>query len=132
MGSLMALETVQRMIERSAKIRWRCDVGQGHHGDVDLKRIAKAKGGDYSLVNRRPPCRIPGCPGVVIFEDFTGSWPRKVETITDRDPAWWAENDRRRTELEALGYRVEMGKWIAPETTKAPPPGQGDGACSGT
>jgi hypothetical protein len=119
----MALETVQHMIERSAKIRWRCDVGQGHHGDVDLKRIAKAKGGAYSIVNRRPTCRIPGCPGVVIFEDFSGSWPRKVETITDRDSQWWTENDRRRAELEALGYRMEMGKWTAPETKRAPPPG---------
>lgn len=128
MGSPMPHETVQHMIERSAKIRWRCDVAQGHYGDVDLKRIAKAKGGDYSIVNRRPPCRIPGCPGVAIFEDFSGSWPRKVETITDRDPAWWAENDRRRSELDALGYRMEMGKWVAPETTKAPPPGEGDGA----
>ncbi|MGX1804056.1 hypothetical protein ACWIDJ_17195 [Brevundimonas naejangsanensis] len=111
----MPFETVQRMIERRANIRWRCDVGQGHHGDVDLKRVAKAKGGDYSIVNRRPSCRIPGCPGVVIFEDFSGSWPRKVETITDRDPAWWEENERRRAELMALGYRMEMGKWVAPK-----------------
>lgn len=43
----MARETLQRMIERSAKIRWRCDVVQSHYGDVNLKRIAKAKGGDY-------------------------------------------------------------------------------------
>lgn len=102
------------MIERRAKIRWRCDVAQGHYGEADLKRIAKTKGGSYSIVNRRPPCRIPGCPGVVIFEDFSGSWPRKVETITDSDPAWWDDNDRRRAELVGLGYRMVMGKWVAP------------------
>lgn len=63
------------------EIRWRCDVAQGHYGNVDLKRIAKAKGGDYSIVNRRPRCRMSGCPGVVIFEDFARSWARQVETI---------------------------------------------------
>lgn len=116
------------MLERRAKIRWRCDVAQGHYGDVDLKRIAKTKGGSYSIVNRRPRCRIAGCPGVVIFEDFSGSWARQVETIQRASPEWWAENDRRRAELQALGYRMEMGKWVAPETKKAPPPGEGDGA----
>lgn len=107
-------ESVSRMIGRGAKIRWRCDVAQGHYGEVDLKRIAKAKGGDYSIINKRPRCRIPDCPGVVIFEDFSGSWGRKLETITDRDAAWWDMNERRRLELEALGYRMEMGKWLKP------------------
>lgn len=124
----MTRETISRMIERRAKIRWRCDIDPAHRGDVDLNRVAEAKGGDYSIVNRRPRCRIPGCPGVVIFEDFGGSWARQVETIQQSSPEWWAENDRRRAELESLGFRMEMGKWVASETTKAPPSGEGDGA----
>lgn len=107
----MTKETVRQMIERSATIHWRCDVGTGHYGKVDLHRIARAKGGDYSIVNKRPRCRIPGCPGQVIFDDASGAWHRRLETFTDRDPEWWAENDRRREELTALGYRMEMGKW---------------------
>ncbi|MEN5230003.1 hypothetical protein [Brevundimonas naejangsanensis] len=106
----MTRETISRMIERSAKILRRCDVAQGHYGNVDLKRIVKAKGGDYSVVNRRPRCRMSGCPGVVIFEDFARSWARQVETIQRASPEWWAENDRRRSQLQALGYRIEMGK----------------------
>lgn len=108
-------EPISKMIDRGAKVRWHCDVVQGHHGEVDLKRIAKAKGGDYVLINRRPPCRIPGCPGQAIFEDWSRQWPTKLETITDADPAWWAFNDKRRAELVALGWCVEMGKWVAPK-----------------
>ena len=85
----MTGDTISRMIELSARIRWRCDIDQAHPGAVDLKRIAKAKGGDYSIVNRRPRCRIPGCPGVVIFEDFGKS-----------------------------RARIEMGRWVAPARSK--------------
>lgn len=112
-------ETVGRMIERGAKVRWRCDIVQSHYGDVDLKRIAKAKGGDYQLINRRPPCRIPGCPGQAIFEDWSSQWPTRMETISDADTAWWEMNQRRANDLTALGWRVEMGKWVAPNE-KAP------------
>lgn len=109
------LEPISKMIARGSKVRWCCDVVQGHHGDVDLTRIAKAKGGDYVLINRRPPCRFPGCPGQAIFEDWSRQWPTKLETITDADPAWWAMNQQRVDVLTALGWRMEMGKWVAPE-----------------
>lgn len=107
-------EFVSQMIDRRAKIRWRCDAVQSHHGDVDLKPIAKAKGGDFVLMNRRPPCRIPGCPGLVIFEDCSSIWAKRLESITDKDPAWWEMNDRRYAELTARGWRLELGKWVAP------------------
>jgi len=42
----MPRETVQHMIERSAKIRGRCDVGQP-------QRVAKAKDGDEENESRR-------------------------------------------------------------------------------
>lgn len=117
---MRAFEPVSSMADRKARVRWACDVSDSHYGDVDLRRIARAKGGDYSLWNKRASCRIPGCPGIVRFQDVSSMWPVKMDTITDRDPQWWALNDARRAELEALGYRVEMGKWVAPERQKPP------------
>lgn len=108
-------EPISRMIDRESRVGWRCDVALGHRGDVDLKRIARAKGGDYVLINRRPPCRVPGCPGQAIFEDLSRQWPTRLETITDADPAWWEMNQQRVNVLTALGYRMEMGKWVAPK-----------------
>lgn len=108
-------EPISRMIDRSAKIRWHCDVSVNHHGDADLKRIAKAKGGDYRLANKHPPCRIPGCPGIVTFKDCSSQFPVPLDTITDRDDAWWALSEKRRAQLKALGYQMELGKWVAPK-----------------
>lgn len=104
------------MIDRRAKVRWHCDLGEGHYGDVDLRRIARAMGGDYVLINKRPPCRIPGCPGIVTFADYSRVYWEKLETLSDRDPEWWTFNDKRRAELKALGYRMRDGKWVAPGT----------------
>lgn len=109
-------EPISKMIDRQAKVRWHCDLGEGHYGDVDLKRIARAKGGDYVLINKRPPCRIPGCPGIVTFADYSRVYWEKLETLSDRDPEWWSFNDKRRAELTALGYRMRDGKWAAPGT----------------
>jgi hypothetical protein len=125
----MTADTIGRQAERGAKIRWQCDVVSSHYGDVDLKRIARAKGGDYVLVNKRPPCRIPGCPGIVSFSDCSRVYWQKLETLSDRDPEWWAFNDKRRAELIALGWRVEMGKWVAPK--KEAPRGSGEGPGKG-
>lgn len=102
------------MIQSQAKIQWRCEVSPDHHGAVDLERIAADKGFDFILANRRPRCRHPACPGRVAFVDHTGSWPRPLDTIRDRDPAWWDYTDQRRAEMLALGWRIVMGKWVAP------------------
>lgn len=106
-------ETVGRMLARGARVTWRCDVVPiGHSGTVDLAAIVAAKGPDFTLNNRRPPCRQPGCPGQAIFEDRTSVFARRLETITDRHPAWWAHNEARRRQLTALGWRIEMGTWV--------------------
>lgn len=122
-------ETVKAMIERGASIRAECEVSPiSHSGPADLHSIARSKGGDYTLNNRRPPCRVPGCPGRVRFVDATSMWPRSLDTITDRDAAWWAYCEAERARLYALGWWLEMGKWKPPpapvygaETTKAAP-----------
>lgn len=76
----MTHETVRAMIERGAKIRWFCEVGQGHYGEVNLKAIARAKGGTVTLINRRPLCKIPGCPGRSIFRTSPRHGPRSWTT----------------------------------------------------
>ena len=111
-------ETVSAMIERGAKVRWFCEIGRGHWGDVDLKAIARAKGGNITLVNRRPMCKIPGCPGRVHFEDLSSAWPRKLDTIPAHDAFGFIEAERRR--LEALGYRMVQGHWQAPDSRTPP------------
>lgn len=115
-------DTIGWFIQHGRQIEWACDLRQdGHHGLVDLKPIMDRHGPGFSLTNRRPPCRMPGCLGRVIFSDVSSTWPRPLQTITDI-AARWEYSEPRDRELEARGWRIEMGKWIAPGTTKAPPP----------
>lgn len=108
------MRTVWDLLQGQARISWTCDVEPAHRGDVDLNRVLEAKGCDFTLANRKPPCPAPGCPGRVTFMDRSGSWPKPLDTIGDRDPAWWDYTERRRAELLALGWRMVMGKWVAP------------------
>lgn len=111
----MRHETVSAMIERGARIKWECEVSfPGHSGEVDLPAVAKARGGDFTLANRRPACRIPGCPGRVRFVDMSSAWPRKLDTLTDKDDAWWAYFAAERERLEALGWWMKGGYWQPP------------------
>lgn len=129
----MSHETVSAMIERGARIKWECEVKPiGHGGDADLHAIAKAMGGDFALANRRPPCRIPGCPGRVRFVDMSSAWPRKLDTIDERDAAWWAYTEAEKKRLFAMGWWLEMGKWQPPPAPvygarhdESPPPALG-------
>lgn len=112
------VETVAALIGREARIRWYCDVGRGHSGDLDLQRVASLRGADVILANRRPPCPTPGCPGRVQFKDETRVFGRSLDTIQVHDPAGFAYIDQRREELKALGYRMVMGKWVAPDKSR--------------
>ena len=114
-------ETVSAMIERGARIKWECEVKYpGHSGEVDLSGVAKSRGGDFTLANRRPACRIPGCPGRVRFVDMSSAWPRKLDTITDSDDAWWAYNAAEMARMEAMGWWMKSGYWQAPESRTPP------------
>lgn len=106
--------TVAEVMARGGKACWRCSVCQGQ-GPVDLVAVAAALGLDATLGNRRPRCRVPGCPGRVRFLDANSFWPLPLDTITEADEAWWTFNDQERAQLHALGWRMFMGKWIAPD-----------------
>lgn len=107
-------QTVADLIRAQARVMWWCDAG-GHHGQLDLERVASLRGPDTVLANRRPPCPVAGCPGRVTFKDHTRVFARSLDTIAVHDPEGWAYEDRRRAELRALGYRLELGKWQAPK-----------------
>lgn len=113
-------ETVADLIRAGGAVRWYCDAG-GHSGVVDLERIACLRGPYTVLSDRRPRCRMPDCPGRVEFKDHRRVFARPLDTIPADAPSAWAYEERRRAELKALGYRLEMGKWVAPEKRKAPP-----------
>lgn len=104
--------TVADLIEKQAKVFWRCLVCEGT-GPVDLQAVLAAKGPAFSLVNRRPRCRK--CPGRVKFMDQTRHWPAPLDTITDRDDAWWDFNDAERRRLQAAGWTLKMGHWADPD-----------------
>ena len=98
---------------------WDCEVCQGV-GPVDLIAIERAKGSAYSLANRRAWCRRPGCAGRVRFKRLNGPWAYPLDTIKDGSPEAWAYADRERARLIAAGWRIFMGKWVAPDAEKAP------------
>ena len=110
----MTHETVSAMIERGANIKWFCEVGQGHSGVVDLEAIARAKGGAVTLVNRRPPCRVSGCPGRVHFEDLSSAWPKIIDTVRPPQEAHFEYTAAEMRRLEALGWWMKGGYWQPP------------------
>lgn len=111
-------DTVGQMLERGRTIRWECLV-LGHGGPVDLRRIAEAKGEDFTLANRRPRCPAPDCPGRVRFVDRTSLYPRQLDTVPNGSDAWWSFNERERQTMREAGYIVSNGKWVPDSKTPA-------------
>lgn len=110
---------VGHLIEHERRVVWQCEVCRAR-GPVDLARVCAALGPDFSLANRRPSCRL--CPGRVEFKDETSMYGHSLDTGRINSAAWFAYNAAERTRLYALGWRVEMGKWIAPSADQ---PAQG-------
>ena len=105
--------SVADLIRAGHVVMWDCEVC-GRRGPVDLLAIERVCGPNFTLANRRPRCRHAGCPGRVRFRLAMGLWHRELDTIEESDPAWWDYSDQRRAELLALGWRIVMGKWVAP------------------
>lgn len=104
------------LIEHQRAVKWQCEVAPvGHSGEVDLHAIAKAKGGGFSLANRRPRCKIPGCPGRVRFMDRSTQWGRALDTITDGHDAYWTYRDEMRQRMADAGWQMEGGYWVSPD-----------------
>ena len=101
---------VSDLIAHKRRVQWRCCVCYAA-GPLHLMMVWEVCG-DISLANRRPPCKL--CPGRVKFVDVTSIWGKPLDTIRETDEAFWEYGERERAKLQALGWRVEMGKWVAP------------------
>ncbi|ADK99366.1 hypothetical protein [Brevundimonas subvibrioides] len=119
----MTGSTLGYLAANGGKVRWRCDTGHG--GKVDLSAMIADRGEDHDLADTWPPC--PLCPGVITFTDGNSLWPRDLTRLKVNSAEWWAHTQTWRLALEAAGWRVRMGKWIGPETAKAPAPATGPG-----
>ena len=78
-------ETVQQMIDDN----WivfshclRCRVKQ----HVNLHLVKAANGADFSLWNRRPPCKVVGCDGRVRFEGKAPAMSQARELAAEWPP----------------------------------------------
>lgn len=59
------VKTVGAMLEEGIEVRAWCDRNCTDWFVVDLEKLRRLKGPDYSLVNRRSRCKTPGCTGWV-------------------------------------------------------------------
>lgn len=84
------MATVGELIAAGARCYWRCHECKGV-GDADLARIAAAKGADFVLCDRHPPCPTPGCTYWVTF--YTNNGQVNVPLYTEAGLS--KESDRR-------------------------------------
>lgn len=104
--------TVGEMLKLGRRIHWSClAFPVEHDGLADLGRIAAAKGEAFTLADRRPRCPVSGCPSRIRYVDRSSMFPRSLDTVTDKDDAWWAFNETQRQAMAAAGYTMECGKW---------------------
>lgn len=69
------VQSVDAMIGEALEIRAFCDrkcMPYPGYAVVNLERIRDAKGGDYSLINRRTRCKTPSCGGWIKFHYLHG------------------------------------------------------------
>ena len=84
------------MMDKQLHVTWHCERCD-KYGTVNLKRVADQKGIDYCLVDRRAPCQIEGCGGMVYFRyaPGPGTPSRRLEALRERQDA------ERRAEADA-------------------------------
>ena len=87
------VRTVGAALDEGAEIICACPACKQWR-EADLAAISAAKGCDYSLINRRLPCRLtPGCSGLVRFHYMLGV---RRPLWDDETACRWIDEDRRR------------------------------------
>lgn len=67
----MSQDTVGSLIEAKARVTRYCETCKDH-GDVDLERIRRAKGENYSMLDHLPLCTNGDCIGMIRFSAQLG------------------------------------------------------------
>ena len=113
-----AVRTVGAMIAESVIVTWHCD--KGHHGPVDLANVAARRGKEFSLVDKKSPCRVGRCPGTVYFRYAfgVGTPSRRLEALREREmaAAGRAADEQRLAHLRELynAIAVRLGRPLLP------------------
>lgn len=97
--------SVGAMIDDQLHITWCCDTC-GRYDALDLLKVAQRKGIDYCLVDRRAPCRAPGCAGLVYFRysGGPGTPSRRLEALRERQDAARAAAEEREMAQAKAAY----------------------------
>lgn len=86
-------------VREGAVVIWSCSTCGAGGRPVNLQAICDKFGPDYSLVNREPPCRTPGCKGKVHFRTSAGKSTMNLPLFSyregDRGPWIPLPKDRR-------------------------------------
>ncbi len=86
-------DTISSLIASGERVTWTCFECKAW-GEVDLARLQAARSGDFTLTDRHPPCRTPGCTYWVQFYAQHGMRTRRLSTREgdardgDRRTAW--------------------------------------------
>lgn len=67
----MSQDTVGALIEQGVRVTRYCESCKDH-GEVDLERIFRAKGGDYGMLDHLPLCTNGTCMGMIRFKAQLG------------------------------------------------------------
>lgn len=109
------MHTVGSLIERGVRVLAKCqECGSGT--TANLAAIAEAKGLDYDLTDKTPPCRTPDCGYWVALYASDGMAMKQLSTpwgdaeVSNRRTVWIRENGPRRYALKVAQKR------------KSPPP----------
>ena len=104
--------TVGDLLAKQFTAFWKCQECQAS-GEVDLPRIAREKGHDFTLMNRHPPCRRE-CGGRVFFYVRGGLAVQRQTTHEADRQALRDSADEIGRELKAKGWTMAAGQWVAP------------------
>jgi hypothetical protein len=87
--SLRVRRTLGQMVDGGHTAMAECATCRGHQ-DIDLAKLIAKVGREYSLWNRRSPCRLtPGCTGFMVYRAGPG-WPHLM--ADDDVEMWWVFN----------------------------------------
>jgi len=111
------LWTVGGLIDSGVRVIWSCQKC-GAWALADLLAIKADKGADYSLVDRRAPCRVNGCGGRVHF--LYGSPARPLRAARERQDAAQLHAARQQLEQARTHYNVLAPPAGAPQIPPEP------------